>query len=202
MKRRKFFTLIIIGLSMALTRASYAQKATIEPTFEKALVEVRKASNELAEKVRALLLKEIEKGGFSSAVRVCSETAQEITQKFATQRGYYIRRVSLKYRNSRNAPDDYERKKLEEFDRLNREKKLSNEYVEVVNEHGVEYLRYMRPLIVAPLCMTCHGPKENIPSEVKVILAEKYPEDRATGFLVDDLRGAISVKITLEGGRR
>ena len=29
------------------------------------------------------------------------------------------------------------------------------------------------------------------------ILAEKYPDDRATGFLVGDVRGAISVKILL-----
>jgi hypothetical protein len=55
--------------------------------------------------------------------------------------------------------------------------------------------RYMRPLIVAPLCVDCHGPKENIPLEVKTILKEKYPDDRATGFLVGDVRGAISVKI-------
>jgi len=39
--------------------------------------------------------------------------------------------------------------------------------------------------------------EENISADVKTILAEKYPEDRATGFLVGDLRGAISVKIFL-----
>jgi hypothetical protein len=74
---------------------------------------------------------------------------------------------------------------------------LSNDYVEVANEQGQKYLRYMRPRITLPVCMTCHGWKENIPSEVKVILAEKYPDDHATGFLVGDVRGAISVKILL-----
>jgi len=196
------FTLMIISLWMALTTPSYAQKATIELTFEKGLIDARKVSNELVESVRGLLLKEIEKGGFSSAIRVCSELAQEITNRLSSRTGLYIRRVSLRYRNPKNVPDDYERRKLEEFDRLNREKKLPHEYVEVVNEQGVEYLRYMRPLIAAPLCMTCHGPKENIPSEVQVILEKKYPDDRAMGFLVGDLRGAISVKIALERGKR
>ena len=195
-------TLFVVGLMVALTAPLDAQKTSKNPTFDQVLNEAKEVSNQLVEKVRAFFIQEIEKGGFSSAVRVCSEKAQEITQKFTTQTGHYIRRVSLRYRNPKNAPDNYERRKLEEFDRLNREKKLSNEYFEVVDEHRVRYLRYMRPLAAAPLCMTCHGPKESIPSEVQVILREKYPEDRATGFLVGDLRGAISVKIALEGGKR
>jgi hypothetical protein len=103
----------------------------------------------------------------------------------------------LRYRNPKNIPDDYEQRKLEEFDFLNREKRLGNEYVEVVKEGDHEYLRYMRPLVAIPLCLVCHGLKENIPSEIKAILVEKYPDDRATGFLVGDIRGAISVKIAL-----
>jgi hypothetical protein len=42
-----------------------------------------------------------------------------------------------------------------------------------------------------------HEPKENIPAEIKTILAERYPDNRVTGFLAGDIRGAISVKITL-----
>jgi len=42
-----------------------------------------------------------------------------------------------------------------------------------------------------------HEPKENIPAEVKTILAERYHDNRVTGFPVGDIRGAISVKITL-----
>ena len=167
-------------------------------SFEKQLIEARRISNELMETVRGLLLQEIQKGGFSSAVRVCSELAQEMTNRFSRQTGHYLRRVSLRYRNPKNAPDAYEQGKLQAFDHLNREKKLSGEYWEVVQEPGLEYLRYMKPLTVAPLCITCHGPKENIPSGVQAILKEKYPEDQATGYLVGDLRGAISVKIVLQ----
>jgi hypothetical protein len=86
---------------------------------------------------------------------------------------------------------------LEELDLLNKKREMKNEYVEVIDEGGQKYLRYMKPLVALPLCINCHGPKENISADVKTILAEKYPEDRATGFLVGDLRGAISVKIAL-----
>jgi len=42
-----------------------------------------------------------------------------------------------------------------------------------------------------------HGQKENIPADVKTTLAERYLDDGATDFFAGDIRGAISVKITL-----
>ena len=189
--------LIGLVLSPMAGRVSHSQQSHQDLQFEQALHEARKVSAELAEKVRGLLLQEIERGGFENAARVCSELAQAITQQFNKRTGYYARRVSLRYRNPKNIPDDYERRKLEELDFLNREKRLENEYVAVVKEGDREYLRYMKPLVAIPLCLVCHGPEENIPLEIKAILVEKYPNDRATGFLGGDVRGTISVKIAL-----
>ncbi len=190
---------IMIGVSAAsgLATMSKAEQPAQDPQIEQALMEARQISSELADKVRGLLLKEIEKGGLAGAVRVCSEMAQGITREFNTRSGHTVRRVSLRYRNPWNLPDEYERRKLEELDLLNKKKEMKNEYVEVIDEGGQKYLRYMRPLVALPLCINCHGPKENISAEVKTILSEKYPEDRASGFLVGDLRGAVSVKILL-----
>jgi hypothetical protein len=193
-------TTVVVTIALCVMNpaalSSFAEQIK-DPEIEQALADARQVSDELGAKVRGLLLQEIEKGGYANAVRVCSEVAQEITSRFNEHEGRLIRRVSLRYRNPRNVPDEFERRKLEEFDRLNREKKLANEYFEVVNEEGHPYLRYMKPLIVQPVCIFCHGPKENIPGEVKTILAEKYPADQATGFLIGDVRGAISVKIRL-----
>ena len=197
MKGKVIAALIGLVPSLMVGGVSHSQQSHQDLQFEQALLEARQVSKELAEKVRGLLLQEIERGGFLNAVRVCSESAQKITQQFYKDTGHYARRVSLRYRNTNNIPDDYERRKLEEFDFLNREKRLGNEYIEVVKEGSQEYLRYMRPLVAIPLCLVCHGPKENIPSEIKAILAEKYPDDRATGFLSGDVRGTISVKIAL-----
>ncbi len=190
---------IMIGVSAAsgLATMSKAEQPAQDPQIEQALMEARQISSELADKVRGLLLKEIEKGRLAGAVRVCSEMAQGITREFNTRSGHTVRRVSLRYRNPWNLPDEYERRKLEELDLLNKKKEMKNEYVEVIDEGGQKYLRYMRPLVALPLCINCHGPKENISAEVKTILSEKYPEDRASGFLVGDLRGAVSVKILL-----
>jgi hypothetical protein len=202
MKGRRRLTLLVICFMLVSTLPSDAQQGSKDIALEEALMDARKVSNQLAEKVRGLLLQEIDKGGFSSAVRVCSELAQEMTLQFNARTGHHVRRVSLKYRNPKNVPDAYEQRKLEAFNILNQKKELSNEYSEIVEEHGKKYLRYLRPLTVAPLCTTCHGSKENIPQEVKTILAERYPNDRATGFLVGDVRGAITVKIPVTEGKR
>jgi hypothetical protein len=197
---RRLILLAVCFMLMPLLPAS-AQQGSRDIASERALTDARRVSNQLADKVRGLLFQEIEKGGFPSAIRVCSETAQEITRQFNTQTGHHVRRISLKYRNRKNIPDAYEQRKLEEFNVLNQKKELSNEYSEVVEEQGKKYFRYLRPLIVGPICLNCHGPKENIPQEVKAILAERYPDDRATGFHMGDVRGAITVKIPVMGGR-
>jgi hypothetical protein len=202
MKVRRRLTLLAVCLMILPSLHVNAQEGSKNIAFEQALMDARQVSDQLAEKVRSLLLQEIGKGGFSSAVRVCSELAQEMTRQFNAQTGHDARRISLKYRNPKNVPDAYEQRKLEEFNILNQKKELSNEYSEVTEEQGKKYLRYLRPLIVAPLCITCHGPKENIPQEVKAILAERYPDDRATGFLVGDVRGAITVKIPVTERKR
>jgi Protein of unknown function (DUF3365) len=202
MKGRRELTLLAVCFMVVSSFPASAQKGSKDNAFEEAFIDARTVSNQLAEKVRGILLQEIGKAGYSSAVRVCSELAQEMTVLFNAQTGRQVRRISLKYRNPKNVPDAYEQRKLEELNILNQKKELLNEYSEIVEEHGKKYLRYLKPLIVAPLCVTCHGPKENIPQEVKTILADRYPEDRATGFLVGDVRGAITVKILVTEGKR
>ena len=48
---------------------------------------------------------------------------------------------------------------------------------------------------VADGCLACHGPAEALDEEVRVALAELYPEDRATGFRSGDLRGWFWVEV-------
>src|SRR6266545_139070 len=161
------------------------QNARVEP----ALKQARQVAGELTDKVRSLLLTELEKGGYDSAVRVCSEVAQNVTQEFNRETGHSARRVSMGYRNAKDIPDSYESQK--------REKKLAGEYYEVVREQGRDYLRYLKPIVASKMCLNCHGQPDQISPQVMAVLKEKYPNDRATGYREGDLRGAVSVKITL-----
>jgi hypothetical protein len=41
------------------------------------------------------------------------------------------------------------------------------------------------------MCLSCHGDLNTISPEVKEVLKKEYPQDRATGYKINDLRGAV-----------
>ena len=62
----------------------------------------------------------------------------------------------------------------------------------IVRDGAPLYMRAIR--INTPLCLQCHGPKEDLAPEVLDRLGALYADDRATGFSEGDLRGAFVVK--------
>ncbi len=56
---------------------------------------------------------------------------------------------------------------------------------------GVPVFRYVEARPTMELCLACHGSELGEP--VKAVLAKHYPDDRATGFRVGDLRGAFTL---------
>ncbi|CUS77508.1 Protein of unknown function (DUF3365) [Candidatus Kryptonium thompsonii] len=165
--------------------------------IQKALELGRDASNKLVDSVKSVLFQELGKGGYVGAIKACSNIAQDIIKTYQEKHGFYIRRVSEKYRNKLDKPDDYELKILRKLDELNKKGELPQEYYEVVEENGVRYLRYFKPLIVQPMCLNCHGSDEFLKKEIKEFLKEKYPDDKAVGYKAGDFRGAVSIKIKL-----
>lgn len=51
---------------------------------------------------------------------------------------------------------------------------------------------YVEPILMQPLCMTCHGDVQD-PALVERIKTD-YPEDRATGFALGELRGVFWIE--------
>ncbi len=168
-------------------------------------VEVKKAvdfsreiSSKLNEKLRSILLQKINEGGYLNAISACSDIAQDIIREYQKKYKIYIRRVSEKYRNKLNRPDDFELRILKNLEEIHKQGKLEEEYYEVVEENGEKYLRYFKPLIVQPMCLSCHGTEEFLSGEIKEFLSERYPDDKAKGYKVGDFRGAVSVKVRLK----
>jgi hypothetical protein len=149
--------------------------------------------------LKSILVKEMQTNGIVAAVSVCSDTAQILTNNYGINKGIYIKRVSFKNRNINNQPDEIEAKALKYFEELNSSGKLTDttEYFEVVSEEGVKTVRFMKPIIMQAPCLGCHGTVENIGPDVKTVLNNKYPDDKATGYQMDDLRGAVSIQKTL-----
>ena len=110
--------------------------------------------------------------------------------------GWKIRRVSLKNRNPKAVPDAWEQAALEDFDRRAAagESPAKLEKAELVTEGDSKSYRYMKALPTQPLCLECHGSSADISPAVKAKLAELYPDDKAVGYSVGQIRGAMTIR--------
>ena len=131
-------------------------------------------------------------GGPAAAVDFCSTNALPLTAQVAA-RGLEVKRTSLRYRNPANAPDEHETEALRHFEKVLEETgALPDAWVQRV---GLEEFRYYRPLVVGAPCLKCHGAADDIDPDVVEILAERYPDDMATGYAAGDFRGLVRVSI-------
>lgn len=161
---------------------------------------MRATAMEFMKDLKGILINQIQTNGILQAVSVCSDTAQVLTNNFGVEKGVYIKRVSLKNRNVNNAPDNFEKMILNKFTMMLQNKELNGEteYAEIVDEGEFKYLRYVKPILVQAECLNCHGPENEIIPEVKQLISQAYPEDKAVGYKIGDLRGAVSLKKAIE----
>lgn len=163
------------------------------------LAEARSVATSVPPKLLSVLQEEIAKGGPEGAIDVCRLKAPQMAKEASEQTGWSIRRVSLRNRNPKAVPDAWERAVLEEFDRRAAagESPATLEKGEIVVDNGVRSYRYMRALPTQNLCVSCHGPADQLSPAVKAKLAQHYPNDRATGFTPGQIRGAMTIRRAL-----
>jgi hypothetical protein len=158
--------------------------------------EARNISAAIPPKLLAVLTNAIEKSGPAGALDVCKEEAPKMAKTASEKTGWQIKRVSLKNRNPKAVPDDWERQTLESFDQRQAAgaevQKL--ERFEVVTENGQQVQRYMKALPTGQFCLQCHGPSDKLGAGVNERLTQLYPNDRGTGYSVGQIRGAITLK--------
>lgn len=128
-------------------------------------------------------------GGPVAAIEVCAEVVPEIAAKASRESGAVVGRTALRVRNPDNAPDADARQVLQAFaERLESGDPLPIEHFGAAPGGGE---RYLRAIVLQPLCATCHGAA--LAPAVSAAVAARYPEDRATGFAVGELRGAFII---------
>lgn len=93
--------------------------------------------------------------------------ARQISE-MAREEGFYFHVTSAKPMRPANAPDAWERRALESFERGQEER------LDLVRSDNHQVYRYMAPLLVTTSCLKCHAEQ---------------------GYAVGDIRGGISVNI-------
>lgn len=132
--------------------------------------------------LQSLLMKTIQEKGFVEAVEVCNLKMQANTQDSNPR----IRRVSDLNRNPSNAPTDSELKIIQKWKSdLSQGKEIEPTIFEESQFHIV-----MKPIVLQnPTCLNCHGTSIN--PEVENKIKSLYPNDKAIGYKLGDLRGAF-----------
>ena len=183
-----FFLILFLGCADKRTEVTEDQ-----------LEGMRATSMEFMKSLKGILIKQIQTKGVLQAVSVCSDTAQVLTNNFGLQKGVFIRRVSLRNRNENNYPDDFEKMVLNKFELLKQNNELDDktEHIETVKEGEYTYVRYLKPILIQAECLNCHGNPNDMMTDVKDLIMQKYPQDKAVGYSIGDLRGAVSVKKAL-----
>jgi len=163
------------------------------------LGDARQVASAVPPKLLATLTQAIDKSGPEGAIAVCRDEAPKLARAASEQTGWAIRRVSLRERNPKAVPDAWERAALEDFDRRATagESPATLEKAEVVVENGQKMQRYMRALPTQALCLSCHGPSASLSPAVTAQLNALYPADKAVGYRVGDIRGAMTIKRAL-----
>lgn len=187
--------IILILLFLISVQFISCRQSEDEPITEDQLTELREFSEEFTNHLKSVLVDRMQKDGVMNAVTICADTARIMTRNFAIQKNIYIKRVSFKNRNPENYPDDFEAEALKYFEQMHSTGKLTpmSEYVEITDLEDGKYLRFMKPIFVQAPCLNCHGSKSSMSGEVVKFLAVKYPDDKGTGFALNDLRGAVSI---------
>jgi hypothetical protein len=185
-------TLTSLSLAAAALLHVPAALAADEPW----IADARTVAIAVPPKLLQVLTDAIAKSGAAEAVTVCQDVAPKMAKAATEQSGWQIRRVSLRNRNPKAVPDAWEREMLEDFDRRAAagESPASLERATVQTVDGKPLQRYMRALPTQGLCLSCHGPAEQLAPGVAERLKSLYPDDRAVGYSLGQIRGAMTLK--------
>jgi hypothetical protein len=143
--------------------------------------------------ITTAVTKSLNDGGVGRAAQYCSYIAIPMVDTLAANHGVKIRRTSDKIRNPKDAPTEREREVIEQYQQEKAAGKELKPLVEAIDPHTVAYYQ---PILIQPLCLTCHGVLgETMTEENYSFIQYLYPDDQATGYALGDVRGIFSLQI-------
>lgn len=190
--------LLVAALASALSFSVLAAGPQQAPDLAALLQDTRAKALPILPQVVAAMQTAVKEKGVEGAIPECREKTPRLLQSLRERTGWQIQRVSLKARNAgTGTPDAWEARQLADFDikvaNGAKAEQLENSEI-VTGPDGKRYFRYMKALPVGEVCLKCHGPADTLPAGLKTALATNYPADRATGYRLGEVRGALSVR--------
>ena len=170
---------------LAVNQGNKAQEVVVNKQLEN---EAKEKVNIFATTLKEALVSAIQTGGFENGVNICKEQAPQIAKKLSID-GWQVSRTSLKVRNTDNQASDWEVENLKRFD------SLFKQGVPVAtleaSQQTQDTFYYMKAIPTGQVCLACHG--TSVDKTLQQTITAEYPEDAATGFTLNDIRGAFSL---------
>lgn len=143
-------------------------------------------SKEAQAVIKNNLLTALGNGGSVYAIGFCNTNAIHLTDSMAMELNVQLQRVSDKVRNPMNQASDDQQKFIQEQQlNLNQGLPVNSK----LNEHEGKMVGYY-PILTNAMCLQCHGTKgETMTAETYQKIMELYPNDSATGYVSDQVRG-------------
>lgn len=145
------------------------------------------------------LQEKVTKEGAAAAVPFCAEFApsygKEKTGEWAAKAraelgasSFRFRRVSVKNRNPLNAPSTQQAEILQQW---------NSGQIKPAFYQAEGKFYTMHPIRVTQrLCLSCHGDAATLDKKAAAEIARLYPQDKATGYRLGDLRGAFVTQVS------
>lgn len=157
-----------------------------------ALQKGESASTALVQKLGGELKAVMQKDGPVEAVNFCSKNAISLTHEVSKANGVKMKRVTLQQRNPLNRPTPEE---IEIMNTWGSQMAQAQLPTAVLTPKVPTGYTYYKPLVINnDVCLKCHGAVDSS-APLGQALKATYPNDRATGYKMGDLRGMIVVDI-------
>lgn len=195
MKLPEFLTLIIATISVFSCNNRNSQKSLDAETYNHYLENGGEISAQAQSALLSNVSEAMKQGGTLYAVEFCNLEASDITDSLNNEYNCTISRVSAKNRNPGNALETETEKQLWEYFLSVHDTKMVHDTVIVKEDQAV----YYKPILTAmQTCLQCHGPVEEIAPATYSKIKKLYPEDKAVGYELNELRGLWKISFELE----
>jgi len=182
--------IFILVITILFTSCKQEQKSTITNT-EKSNKDYAKIGKEYALATKIVLGKNLKhsiaKEGLVGAMSFCNEQAYPLIDSMQVKYNAIIKRVSDKNRNQKNKANTTEMKHIAAF----KEKIKNGEKISPIIEKSNGKIHFYAPIKTNQLCLQCHG--KNLQPDLVTKLKDLYPNDLATGYDDNQIRGIWSI---------
>lgn len=178
----KYFTLLSLSCALLLAAPS---------NDDQIIAKGDQVSSMLVQKLGGELKAQMQTNGAIGALHFCSQNALNLTEQVAKETKTSLKRVSIHERNPVNKASTDETALMKRWEELLKNGQPLPPNV-IVNLSPTTAAYYKPITINNEACLKCHG---NVEGELAKAIKAAYPEDKATGYKMGDLRGMIAIEM-------